>query len=90
MKLKGPEQVDDIIHDIMFPLGRMHSKYGSNVIHMDMLGSLMLFSITKTIPRNRLEKKKYDQICAAFSTFFKVIVYWIQCGFMDESSRGFP
>ena len=86
MKLKKPEGSDHCIHDIIFPLGKKHVGYGSNVMHMEMLGLLMVKALMKTLPKDELGEQACGKINNAFIALFKVIVYWLQFGFNYETT----
>ena len=51
---------------------------------MEILGVLIVKSLMKAVPKNEMDKEKYDEINKAFCVFFKVIVYWLQFGFKYE------
>ena len=76
---------DQIIHDIMFPLGRRHVAFGSNPFDMEVLGILMHKSLMQGIPKERIELEKYEDIENAFLELFKSIVYWLQFSFNSEN-----
>ena len=61
--------------------------YGSNLIHMEMLGLLILKSLMKTIPRDQDEEHRYERINDAYFQFFKVIVYWLKFGFTYQTKH---
>lgn len=85
MKHDSPEAADKRIHDIILPLGRKHFGYGSNLSHMEVLGLLMVKSLMKALPKDKIEPEKYAEIHRAFFVFFKLIVYWLQFGFKYET-----
>ena len=87
MKSKDSEESDRFIHDTLFPLGRKHVNYGSNVVHMEMLGLLIVKSLMKTIPRDEVNEHRFERINDAYFQFFKVIVYWLKYGFQYQTKH---
>ena len=87
MKSKDSNESDKYIHDTLFPLGRKHVNYGSNVVHMEMLGLLIVKSLMKTVPRDQVNEHRYERINDAYFQFFKVIVYWLKYGFQYQSKH---
>jgi len=81
LKSRDSDASDRFIHDTLFPLGRKHVNYRSNLIHMEMLGILILNSLMKTIPRDQLNEHRYKRMNYAYFQFFRVIVYWLKYGF---------
>ena len=75
---------DQIIHDIMFPLGRRHVAFGSNPFDMEVLGILIHKSLMQAIPKEQIGLEKYEEIENAFLQLFKSIVYWLQFSFNSE------
>ena len=81
MESKSSEEADECIHRLVFPLGRKHVGYGSNIPDMEILGLLMVKSLMKAIPKDEVGEEEYEKIEEAYSEFFKVIVYWLNFGF---------
>lgn len=81
LKSKNLEDLECCIHDTIFPLGRKHVEYGSNVKHMEILGLLLAKSLLKAIPKDEVGEAKYEKINEAYLVYFKVIVYWLQFGY---------
>ena len=58
-----------------------------NVIQVELLGSLMAKSLLTFIPTKEVGNEEYEEICQAFYSFFKVIVYWLNFG-LNQQKRG--
>ena len=84
MKQNTIGTADDCIHNIIFPLGRKHVAYGANPVHFELLGVLIVKSLMRTVPKDRIGVEQYDEINKAFIGFFKIIVYWLQFGYNYE------
>ena len=82
MSQKGNDQV---IHDIMLPIGRRHVGFGSNPVSMEILGILIHKSLMQSVPTELVGVEKYKQIEGAFLELFRSIVYWLQFGFNAET-----
>ena len=85
LKSKSFEDLECCIHDTIFPLGRKHVDYGSNVKHMEIFGLLMAKSLLKAIPQEEVGEEKYENNNHAYIVFFKVIVYWLQFGYSYQT-----
>ena len=75
---------DQIIHDIIFPLGRRHVAFGSNQHGMEVLGKLMHKSLMQTLPKDEISAEKCEEIEEAYLELFKSVVYWLQFAFNRE------
>jgi len=76
---------DQIIHDIMSPLGRKHVAFGSNPFDMEVLGILIHKSLMQAIPKEKIGLEMYEDIENAFLELFKSIVYWLKFSFNSEN-----
>ena len=85
LKSKSPEAPNDCIQETMFPLGRKHFSYGSNVNHMELLGVLIVRSLLKALPKDEIDPGKYVEIHQAFIAFFGLMIYWLQFGYKYQS-----
>ena len=85
LKRKPSEKSNEqVIHDIMFPLGRRHVAFGSNQHSMEVLGKLMHKALMQTLPMEVIGAEKCEEIEKAYLELFKSIVYWIQFAFNYE------
>ena len=96
-------KADETMANYLFPLGRKHFSYGSNVEQMELLSVVMVDSLMAVYEKSdaygqedvfsgstngEVSKEQYDLVHEALFAFFKVIVYWLQNGFKYVQNRG--
>ena len=85
MKEKSSEKSnDDVIHAIMYPLGRRHVAFGSNPVNMEILGIQIHKALMQTFPKEQIGMEKLEKVDKAFLELFKSIVYWLQFGYNSQ------